>query len=218
MQLFLKLFGVAEHYTCSKCEKIFIERNSVYLEKNYEELIFPFGHVLVDEPEKPATCTEDGYSLHKKCQRCDYTEGKIILRAKHNMVNVDEKPATCTEDGYSAHKACSKCDYTEGKEIYTAGHEYVLNEQVDAGCTTSGTKAHYTCDNCDLLFVLENEEYKVVTADDLIILASHTLEDVEEKPATCTEDGYSAHKACSKCDYTEGKEILVAGHEYVFNE
>ena len=43
--------------------------------------------------------------------------------------------------------------------------------------------------------------------------AGHTLSDVEKQDATCTVDGYTAHKACSKCDYTEGKEVIPAtGH------
>ena len=43
--------------------------------------------------------------------------------------------------------------------------------------------------------------------------AGHAITPVDAKDATCTEDGYTAHKACSKCDYTEGKEVIPAtGH------
>ena len=45
-------------------------------------------------------------------------------------------------------------------------------------------------------------------------LASHTLVDVEALEATCTTDGYTAHKACS-CGYTEGKEVISASHTLV---
>ena len=42
----------------------------------------------------------------------------------------------------------------------------------------------------------------------------HTLVDVEAKAPTCTEDGYTAHKAC-ECGYTEGKEVVLASHTLV---
>lgn len=46
--------------------------------------------------------------------------------------------------------------------------------------------------------------------------AGHNLIDVAAKAATCTEDGYSAHKKCSKtgCDYTEDKTDYPAGHNF----
>ena len=44
-------------------------------------------------------------------------------------------------------------------------------------------------------------------------LCTHeTLEDVEGKDKTCTEDGYTAYKKCADCDYIEGKEVIPAGH------
>jgi len=43
------------------------------------------------------------------------------------------------------------------------------------------------------------------------ILHDHVLTDVDKVDATCTNDGYTAHKACY-CGYTEGKEVIPAGH------
>ena len=44
----------------------------------------------------------------------------------------------------------------------------------------------------------------------------HILVDVDGQAATCTEDGYTAYKACEMCDYIEGKEVLTApGHTLV---
>ncbi len=40
----------------------------------------------------------------------------------------------------------------------------------------------------------------------------HEMVDVEAKAHTCTEDGYNAHKACTRCDKTEGKEVDKAAH------
>ena len=41
------------------------------------------AHTLVDVEAVAATCTEDGYTAHKACENCDYTEGKTVLPAAH---------------------------------------------------------------------------------------------------------------------------------------
>ena len=47
---------------------------------------------------------------------------------------------------------------------------------------------------------------------EVVVAHVHDLKDVAEKAATCTVDGYTAHKACD-CGYTEGKEVVTAkGH------
>ena len=46
-----------------------------------------------------------------------------------------------------------------------------------------------------------------------LVAHAHTLTDVEGKAATCTEDGYTAHKVCA-CGYVEGKEVVAAGHTW----
>ena len=42
--------------------------------------------------------------------------------------------------------------------------------------------------------------------------AGHNLTDVAAKSASCTEAGYSAHQACTKCGTTVGKTDYPAGH------
>ena len=89
-----------------------------FCDSNYELEVEAYGHELAEVAEKAATCTEDGYTAHKACAYCDYTEGKEVATAPgHALVDVPAKEATLTEDGYTAHKACANCDYIEGKEI-----------------------------------------------------------------------------------------------------
>ena len=46
-----------------------------------------------------------------------------------------------------------------------------------------------------------------------IAALGHDLVGVPEQPATCTEEGHTAYKQCSRCWYTEGYNILrTAGH------
>ena len=80
---------------------------------------------------------------------------------------------------------------------------YVYNN--DAKCGIDGTKTA-TCpaDGCGFT--------ETIVAEGTAL--EHELEDVAGKDATCTEDGYTAYKDCANCDYVEGKEVIIAGHNY----
>ena len=66
------------------------------------------GHDLVDVEALAATCTTAGYSAHKDCSRCTYTEGKEDVAALgHTWTD-----ATC-----AAPKTCSVCSATEGEAL-----------------------------------------------------------------------------------------------------
>ena len=52
-----------------------------------------------------------------------------------------------------------------------------------------------------------------------IAALGHDLVGVPEQPATCTEEGHTAYKQCSRCSYTEGYNILrPAGHSASEND
>ena len=178
-----------------------------------------YGELKAHTPEYFADeydCEEEGLSAGSSCSVCGavirkrfplqptghkMTEGSctedsvclnewcdlVITAPGHTMVEVEAKDPTCTEEGYTAHTAC-ECGHTEGKEVVEAtGHD-----MVNATCTEPAT-----CKTCG------HTEGEAL---------GHTLSDVEAKDATCTEAGYTAHKACA-CGYTEGKEDIEAlGH------
>ena len=161
------------------------------------------GHDLVDVEEVAKTCTKDGYTAHKDCKNCDYTEGKTVIPASHDLVDVEEVAKTCTKDGYTAHKACEDCDYTEGKETIPAGHDLVDVEAKAKTCTEDGYTAHKACENCDY------------TEGKTVLPAAHTIENKDAQEATCTEAGWNAYEYCSECDYTTKVEIPATGHTFV---
>ena len=225
--------GNLECYVCKNgCQMVFVDEDGQTPVENVDNLIISvLGHDWAD-----ATCTAP-----KTCKRdnCDATEGTALGHTEgaaatctenqictvcgvtitaalgHNLEDVTSKAATCTEDGYSAHKACSRCDYTEGKEVVPAAH----TPGAAATCTTA-----QTCTVCgaELQAALghkagaeadcENAQTCTVCGETITAALGHNLEDVTSKAATCTEDGYSAHKACSRCDYTKGKEVVPAAH------
>ena len=97
-------------------------------------------------------------------------------------------PPTCTDEGYTTH-TCSRCDdsYID-TAISATGHSFS-----DATCD-----APKTCGKCG------------ATEGSAL---GHNLVDVAGKAATCTDPGYTAYKACSRCTHIEGKEVIPAkGH------
>ena len=82
-------------------------------------------------------------------------------------------------------KTCSLCQVTEGEALgHTGG---------TATCTDEAV-----CTRCEKPY---GEK------------AEHTWTDVEKKDATCTEDGYTAYKACT-CGAIEGKTVIPAAHTW----
>lgn len=106
-------------------------------------------------------------------------------------------------------KSYNKCDGTpsttetfagtyshEYEALGTAAHEYSAWESVYE--STGETKHSRKCANCDSV---ETEDC--------------TMQDLEEKAATCTEPGYTAGERCTECGYSSGVErINPLDHDY----
>ena len=135
------------------------------------------------------TCTVQGIIKYDcNCGNCDGLT-VMVSALGHNMQAVEEKASTCAEVGHNAHTICQDCQYSPDFVEYS---------------TLNHTGGAATCDEqaiCEVCGAPYGE-----TLD-------HVLVDVEGKAATCTEDGYTAHKAC-ECGYTEGKEVISAAHKY----
>ncbi len=132
-----------------------------------------FGHTMVVEGYKPATCIEQGETGTKTCEVCGYHDDISLPIAiiEHDMMDATcEAPSTCSmcgltegealghtladveglaptcfEDGYTAYKVC-ECGHTEGKEELPAAHQW---SEEDA----NGTK---NCPACNLFIVKNN--------------------------------------------------------------
>lgn len=117
----------------------------------------------------------------------------ICANKGHTMEAIAEKLATCTEDGYSSGVVCSNCGYAERQsfKLDAKGHD-----MAPATCEAPSTCKRTDCGH---------------TEGDAL---GHNMVDVPALPHTCTEDGYTAHKACDRdgCDHTEGKEVDPAAH------
>lgn len=106
---------------------------------------------------------------------------------------------TCSEIGVQrAECSCGDFQVREiPKTAHTAG-EWVDNRP--ATCYTKGTKQLH-CKVCD-----EVMQTEVVPA------LSHDLVQYERKEPTCSEIGYQAYEACTRCSYSTYKEIATLPH------
>ena len=159
------------------------------------------GHIIPMERKDP-TCKSNGYIKYGCNCGYEFTE---TLTQDHDYVLVKSVATTCKYVGYDEYK-CSQCGNVK-KEYYDEellAHDYELTKVVEPTCLKGG----YTLYKCSVC----GDEYK----DDLTALLGHSMVEVGEKPATCTEAGHTAGVQCSRCGAIESgvTEIPALGHSY----
>ena len=161
--------------------------------------------------KKDATCTEDGYTGDTVCAICDkeITKGEVIPAKGHTEVIDPAVEATCTTPGKTEGKHCSVCNevIVAQETIAAKGHQWDKGEiTTSPTCENAGVKI-FTCTVC-------NE-----TRTEAIAATGHTLVEVAEQPATCTEAGHKAGTKCSACDaiLSGMEEIPATGHTEVID-
>ena len=184
--------GLTEGKQCSVCNKV-IEA---------QETVDALGHTEVDVVALAPTCTTDGYTAHTACTVCDYTAGKEIIDAlSHTIVEDANIAPTCTEDGFIGGMYCSVCEevFFAEQTVAALGHNNDVIVVVEAGCGGPGLEFR-TCKRCGL-------------EENVIIPEFHDVVEVAAKQVTCYEDGNTAYKYCTLCDWSEGKEIFIGEHK-----
>ena len=103
--------------------------------------------------------------------------------------------ATCTEEGLRPGFKCPDCGELTKEQVVVPARGHKM---ADATCT-----APSTCTECGLK---EGEAL------------GHDMQAVEAVDGCEYAPGYNAHMACTRCDYTEGKEVVVVEHDFVEEE
>ena len=111
----------------------------------------PLGHDEATDPGHDATCTEDGLTEGKHCDRC-----KLVLEAQnpipalgHNVTGgtVTKEP-TCTEDGEQV-GTCERCGAANiTAKVEKLGHHEVTVSGTAPTCAESGCSDSIACDRC----------------------------------------------------------------------
>ncbi|MBR3596338.1 MAG: leucine-rich repeat protein [Clostridia bacterium] len=160
---------------------------------------------VVTDKAVSATCTSTGLTEGIHCDTC----GKVIVaqttteKLPHTEEILPAVAATCSKSGLTEGKKCSICGEILVKQTETAKLEHSYKSVVTAPTCTNGGYTTYTCYVC-------KHDYKANETAKL----GHSMGNfiVVEQPS-CTENGLEIAE-CSRCDYSEIKEISATGHNY----
>ncbi len=217
--------------------------NVNYFLYNDDEVIVDSGNAdAVNKlSDTPATCTSarkvtvqasvvygSGDTSKTYTGEKTYTVGDPIA---HSLTFVAAKAPTCTEKGNKEHYKCTVCNKlfsdSAGKNEITAAsieepsaHSLTFVAAKTATCTEKGNTAHYKCTKCGKLFSDSAGKNEITAASVEIPIDqnAHSLTEVAEKTATCTDKGNIAHYKCTRCsklfsDDTGSTEITAASVE-----
>ena len=190
-------------YTLHECQR----EGCDYSYKDHETPADENAHVSVlREPAlKPATCTTTGIGQYV-CEVCGKSLGYKVIPAGHKMEEVAREDATCGKDGKVTY-ACANCDATEEEVLPATGkHTFVNGKKIEATCTENA-KVGQVCSVC-------GAAGETVEQPDTALGHDMVADDEKSVAATCEKAGVAATK-CSRCDYTETKEIPALGHKWL---
>lgn len=150
------------------------------------------------------------HKIRIKCRTCR-TENEIIYKQFSYHTGGTETP-TCTTG-----KICRLCWSEYGilghawGEWSSAGNGTHIRSCTRSNCdavdTANCTGGTATC-SAKAVCVTCGAEYGEKDSN------NHALEQHAAKAPTCTEPGWDAYEACSRCDYTTYAELPILGHDY----
>ena len=133
------------HYRCSVCGDI------------YQEYVETLGHVEMDSPSFPPTCTEDGWENGKYCDHCYemLVPDERIPALGHTEVIIPAVAGTCISPGISEGKYCSVCGevLVEQEDLGYADCVLDIVPGLAPTCTEPGyTRVVYCISGCAAIY------------------------------------------------------------------
>ena len=179
-------------YTCH-CGDVYVD--------NY---VNAFGHSVVIDEAKDATCTEIGLTEGKHCSVC----GEILVKQEilpvknHFWGNgIVTKEPTEETTGIRTY-TCENCGEKREEIIPVLTHTHSYTAKITAPTCTEKGFTTYTC-KCGDTYV-----------DNYVNAIGHSFGDwMIAKEATCTENGVEIRN-CANCNHSESREIEAKGHDY----
>ena len=157
-----------------------------------------------EETTVAPTCTTDGYTI-RKCSCCGLTErinGGAALGHRYGEWTQVLAPG-CGAAGKMERK-CTGCGDTQQQEVAALIHEY--GEYVSDGnatCTQDGT-ASASCIHCGTKITQEAPGSAL----------GHSMSSWVTRVAPTCKTAGEEHRACTRCDYGESRELPALGHDH----
>ena len=243
--------GNIEYYKCTDCDMFFEDAEGKTEIVDHTSVIIRASHNLEHIAAKDATCEENGNIEYYRCTVCDKyfrdaegqipiaDKGTVVIPGLHILTRHDAVVPTCDHEGNIEYYSCSKCNkFYEDEEATTeiidhssvvipAAHTIEHINAKAATCDENGNIEYYRCTKCDKYFEDAQGTREITDKTSVVVPASHSLEHIASKEATCNENGNIEYYKCTKCDkYFEDSEgtkeitdktsvVISAGHNII---
>lgn len=170
------------------------------------------NHSEIPDGSMDGTCIISGY-IRYKCTECGNIRTVDTGTDADNHIGtrttLNQKTASCSEDGYTGDVYCDDCNeiVEHGTVISSTGHtpgEWVV--KTEATCGEDGEEVQY-CTVC----------YNIANTRPIYATGKHNYITIKDaKPATCSEEGYTAEIVCSVCSDVQQKSTVIqkTSHTY----
>ena len=212
--------GYKNMLICADCQTVLV---------NGEE-VAALGHDMIRDGEIPATCTEPGYQTSAQCSRCNYTESGGEIPALGHEAGAE---ATC-----EAAQTCVRCDYVYAEALgHEAGAEatcetaqtcvrcdYVFAAALGHEGEAATCETAQFCTRCNQVVVAAlgheagaqatcNTAQTCIRCDyEYEPALGHDIRNYAASAPTCTQSGWKAYQACTRCSYSTYSAIAATGH------
>ena len=161
--------GNIEYYICKDtdcgCGKCYSDPYGQHEISKASTVIHATGHNIVEIPAKDATCDEDGYESHYKCDKCGKlysdADGKNEISApvakpklghEWDEGTVTTEPGCETEGVKTFHCTRDGCKKTKTQKIDPLGHDPEHYDAKEPTYKEGGWNEHYLCKRCGKRF------------------------------------------------------------------
>ena len=148
----------------------------------------------------------------------------------HQATHTPAQDATCSKAGNTEYLYCPDCGkYFADKDCQTEIDQQdtvipALNHRAaehqnaqDATCTQAGNTEYWYCPDCGKYFADEDCQTEIDQQDTVIPAFNHDQTELKNaKDATCTQEGYTGDKVCTRCGQIiqQGVAIEKTAHRY----